>query len=189
MKSIFTYICLLCFAMYSFDVKAQSESEFTTKSNIGVELQVYLTGTIPGLRYELPLSANSHLHLRAGYQIIDHRDLGKNDDETGTGYGFSLGYKYHLGGSLEGFSLMVKNDFWWNTIDWMGTEEDPTASGVTDILVLQPTVQAEYHFMLSPNLALIPSLAFGLEWNVKTEGQPTGEGPILLVGIALSKAF
>jgi len=151
----------------------------------GVELQVYPTGVIPGVRYEVPISDRALLHLRAGYQFIDHRDLGKHDDETGSGYGFSLGYKRYLNAVQTKWSFMFKTDVWFNSIDWEGTETDGSATGSTDIVVLQPTVQAEYDFMISERLALSPSVAFGLEWNVKTEGSPTGEGPILLVGVAL----
>jgi len=161
---------------------AQSDN---VRSVIGLDLQVYPTGVIPGLRYEMPISSKSLLHVRAGYQLIDHRDLGKHEDETGTGYGLSLGYKRYLNEQQNKWSFMLKTDVWFNTIDWVGLEADAAAMGTTEIVVLQPTVQAEYDFMLSDNVALSPSVAFGLEWNVKTDGSPTGEGPILLLGLSL----
>jgi len=135
----------------------------------------------------------SNLHFRIGYQIIDHRDLGVQADETGSGYGFSLGYKRFLNQSGT-WSLMLKNDFWINSIDWEDFEigmngEDVAVSGTSDILVLQPTLQAEYNWAVSDHLFISPSVAFGLEWNVKTEGRPTGEGPILLVGVSLSHSL
>lgn len=153
-------------------------------STIGLDMQVYPTGIIPGIRYEAPLSTKSNLYLRAGYQIIDHRDLGVQDDETGTGYGFSLGYRRFFNETRTKWSLMLKTDVWFNTIDW--TNEMLATTGTTEIVVLQPTAQLEYAFDLGERLVLAPNVAFGLEWNVSTDGEPTGEGPILLLGVALA---
>lgn len=162
-----------------------SNAETTyTGSTIGLDMQVYPTGIIPGIRYELPLSTKSNLYLRAGYQIIDHRDLGVQDDETGTGYGFSLGYRRFFNETRTKWSLMLKTDVWFNTIDW--TNESTATMGTTDLVVLQPTAQLEYAFDLGERLVLAPNVAFGLEWNVSTDGEPTGEGPILLLGVALA---
>jgi len=194
MKRFVKILILLVIGLATTNVSiAQESSNSKNKSSIGFETQVYPTGIIPCVRYELPLNGMSNLHFRIGYQIIDHRDLGVQADETGSGYGFSLGYKRFLNQSGT-WSLMLKNDFWINSIDWEDFEigmngEDVAVSGTSDILVLQPTLQAEYNWAVSDHLFISPSVAFGLEWNVKTEGRPTGEGPILLVGVSLSHSL
>lgn len=147
----------------------------------GPELQVYPTGLLPGLRIEKNLSDKSAINFRVAFQVIDHRDLGVQDDEKGNGYGFSLGYRRYFATSGKGLSLSLRADYWDNRIDW--TNESPSTSGTTDILVLQPTALLEYKLQTASPLTITPSLGFGYEWNVKTVGEPTGEGAILLVGI------
>ena len=68
----------------------------TPHRDISFELQVYPTGVIPGVRFELALDDRQAVHLRLGIQEIDHRDEGVQDDETGDGAGFTLGYKRYL---------------------------------------------------------------------------------------------
>ena len=51
--------------------------------------------------------------------------------------------------------------------------------GETDIWVLQPTVRAGYRLMSTLDL----SASLGAEINVSTDGEPVGEGAILLVGL------
>ena len=149
------------------------------------EFQAYPTGLIPGVRIEKSLGVKSAAHVRLGYNWIRHRDLGKHDDEHGVGFGFTIGYKRYFRNNHDGFSLGLKNDIWWNTIDWT---DEPSSSGTTDITVLQPTLELAYSF-IKGDLVISPSLAFGFEWNVRTEGEPTGEGAILLVGIQIGKRF
>jgi len=187
MKStIKIFFLTLCVLISLSNTQAQSDNS-QNRSSLGIEVQVYPTGIIPGVRYELPLSEMSNLHLRAGYQIIDHRDLGVQDNETGNGYGFSVGYKRFFKSDRSGLALMLKNDVWFNKIDWEDDLTTPSpAIGTSNITVIQPTLQAEYGFMLGENAILAPSVAFGLEWNVTTDGRETGEGPILLVGVAFS---
>lgn len=158
--------------------------------DVSFEFQAYPTGLIPGIRLEKSLNNNSSAHLRLGYNWIRHRDLGQHDDERGDGYGFSIGYKRYLSEDKKGFSLCIKNDFWWNSIDWKD-ESDTSGQvdlGTSEITVIQPTLELGYT-ILTKSLIFTPSLAFGFEWNVRTVGEPTGEGAILLVGFQLGKRF
>jgi hypothetical protein len=154
--------------------------------DLAFEFQAYPTGLIPGIRLEKNFGGKNAAHLRLGYQAIDHRDLGKQDDETGQGWGFSLGYHRYFKPSYQGFFLGARNDIWFNRIDWANNDG---TSGQTDITVLQPTAQAGWLFLLGKKFLLCPTLSFGYEINVKTEGEPTGEGAILLLGINLGHRF
>ncbi|MEL6389813.1 MAG: hypothetical protein AAFQ02_06600 [Bacteroidota bacterium] len=147
----------------------------------GPELQVYPTGIIPGLRLEYLLTKSSFISVRAAVQIIDHRDLGVHDDETGTGYGYSIGYHRKFGREERPWSMGVRCDIWHNSIDWM--DDTPLRFGNSQINVFQPTVILGYDILPSTNNVIRPSIGFGYEWNAITNGEPTGEGPILLVGI------
>jgi len=157
---------------------------------IGPEVQVYPTGVIPGIRFEKGINENSAINFRLGFQYIRHRDLGVHEDERGNGYGTSIGYKRYLSSDKTGFSLSLRVDFWNNNIDWKDNIGDPDEiSGRTDIIVIQPTLLLEDAFTLWDGTLLIPSLGFGYEWNAKTDGEPTGEGAILLIGVSFIKSL
>ncbi|MEZ4688023.1 MAG: DUF3575 domain-containing protein [Bacteroidia bacterium] len=149
--------------------------------SVGIEFQAYPTGFIPGLRAELPLGTHSEASFRLGYQIIDHQDFGVQDDETGSGFGGTLGYRYYLKEARSGFFGGLRSDLWFNQIDW---ETDGT-TGQSNITVLQPTLEAGYRFWLGDNISIAPALGFGVEWNVATNGAETGQGAILLGGLSM----
>ena len=162
----------------------------TAQTDVSLEFQAYPTGLIPGVRIEKNFNERSAVHLRLGYQLINHRDLGVHESEKGNGYGFSLGYKHYLKENHEGFFLGVRNDIWLNTIDWIDNIDTPSPiTGTTMITVVQPTAEGGYTFLFGDNFLFAPSIGFGFEINVRTEGEPTGQGAILLVGFLLGKRF
>lgn len=152
--------------------------------DIGAEFQIYPTGYIPGVRAEKSFSKNDVATARFGYQIIDHRDQGKHDDETGVGYGGSIGYKHYFWRYFRGPSLSIRSDFWVNKIEWV-TINGPNdlTTGNTGIFVVQPTAEFGWTFTIGEHFVLTPTVAMGFEKNVKTKGEPTGEGMIMLGGI------
>ena len=177
--SLVSLLCFFCSAMaISQADKVSNPSSF----EIGIELQAYPTGIIPGIRLEKFIGDKQSFNLRLGYQIIDHRDLGVQDDEIGSGYGFSLAYRRFFISSGNGLSLAFRTDVWFNEMDW----ETQGNSGTTNITVIQPTLMGEYVLYSGSTLSITPSLSFGYEWNVSTEGEPTGEGAILLIGCTFS---
>lgn len=160
---------------------AQDEGQKCRSFDLGLELQAYPTGVIPGIRFEKYIDDKASINARLGYQIIDHRDLGVQENEEGSGYGMSLAYRRFFSSCHEGLSLAFRTDLWFNEIDW----ENDGDSGTTNITVLQPTLMGEYAIKAGENLVFTPSLSFGWEWNVSTDGQPTGEGAILLLGVTM----
>ena len=177
LSSLTRFSFLFIFLLLASDVYSQTDDSENSSFEIGPEIQVYPTGIIPGIRIERYLNESSSLNFRLGYQFIDHRDLGVQDDETGSGYGVSVAYRKFLNSKQSGLSLALRTDLWFNTIDW----ETDNVLGTTDITVIQPTLMGEYRFKKG-NFSIAPSLSFGWEWNVSTDGEPTGEGAILLLG-------
>lgn len=182
MKNILLIICLLlcCFITYGQD-----------KTELTFETQVYPTGVIPGIRWSKAINNSDRILLRLGYNWFRHRDLGVHDDERGGGFGATLGYIKYFNDQQLGWHGAIKNDIWFNNVDW--TDDVPASvsmiSGETSIVVLQPTAELGYTFLLKDNIVFTPAIAFGFEWNVKTKGEPTGEGPILLIGVQIGKRF
>lgn len=157
--------------------------------DIGLEIQVYPTGVIPGLRAERALNAHHALQARVGYQRIRHEDFGVLDDERGDGAGFSIGYRYYKQTSHAGWSFSARTDLWFNRLDWTdnpGAANEQT--GTTRVTVLQPTVGVGYT-LLHGDFALTPTLSFGREINIDTDGAEVGQGAIWLVGLEWGVRF
>jgi len=177
-KCIFCCIVIICFIF----------SESHGQDDAHFELQIYPTGIIPGIRLEKNFAKKNAAHIRVGLQLINHWNLGKQDEEIGFGYGTSFGYKRYVKDNFQGFTYGLKCDWWQNFINWKNDVGTPIeTSGDTEIYVLQPTIEIGYTQLKNSNLLISPTLAVGFEWNVKTEGLPTGEGPILLIGILIGK--
>ena len=145
---------------------------------------------IPGIQIERGFAERNAIHLRLGYQFIRHADLGVHEDERGDGYGFTLGYKRYLKDGFRAWFWGVRNDVWFNTLDWKDNiGELNEAGGTSEIVVLQPTVEAGYLFELRESAFFTPTIAFGYEINVETQGADVGEGAILLIGFQLGIRF
>ncbi len=171
---------LMLFLYPSFRANAQTDISF--------EFQAYPTGLIPGLRIAKAFGDKNAVHLRLGANIFDHRDLGVQDEEQGKGLGFSIGYKRYLKNDHQGWSLGIRNDLWFNTVEWIDyIDLADDLTGTTKITVVQPTLELGYLLKFGKSWIFTPAVAFGYEVNVKTEGEPTGEGAILLLGISIGK--
>jgi hypothetical protein len=158
-------------------------------NTIGLELQAYPAGLMPGIVGEVELTPKTALHMRLGGNFADRHDWGKHDDETGKGFGATLGYRYYFnifGKEHIQFSVGPRVDFWKMKINWIRTFEPALAfeTGQTDISVFQPTLELAWWIPLAQNTAALGvSFTNGYEINVKTVGEPVGEGLITLLGI------
>jgi len=161
--------------------------------NAGLELQAYPAGVIPGLTLDYEITESQFLHLRVGYNYTDRGSWGEHDQEDGGGLGFSLGYRFReLFGTK--FTADLRSDLWFMNIDWQderlicGTVppcNEVLAEGNTDITVLQPTAGIGYPLRLSSGVVLTPTLSFGREINIRTDGEQVGEDFIGLIGLRL----
>lgn len=176
-------LLLITFLIISFSGNAQT--------SIGFETQVYPAGAITGLRFDLAITSNLNITSRLAYNVTDRRDWGEHENEEGEGPGFSLGIEKTDFLDIKNLSLNVRSDFWFLEIDWTdrptgpalcGALPCPSRVGSTDIIVFQPTIGLAYSMPLSDKIFVKPAISFGYEINVKTEGEPVGEGAILLGG-------
>ncbi len=151
-----------------------------SQTDLSAQIQLYPTGLIPGVKIDHSVGTFSRLSLRLGANLFDHRDLGVQDMEEGSGFGFSVGYQRYLRDDYSGLHLELKNDVWWNTVDW----QTNAFNGTTEIVVLQPTLSLGYTMFLGYSFFISPSIGFGWEWNVVVSGSPTGEGAIGLLGLS-----
>jgi len=157
---------------------------------VGLELQVYPTGLIPGIHLEYELSPHSGLQGRVGYNVVRHRGLGVHEDERGGGFGGTLGYRYYFKPERKGLLLGIRCDLWRNEVDWRDNIGLITeVNGTSNVTVLQPTAEIGFVRLLKNGLFLIPTVALGAEINIQTDGAEIGQGAILLLGITLAKRF
>ena len=148
----------------------------------GLEIQAYPTGLIAGITMDYELSDKILGHIRAGYNMVRHRDLGEHDDERGGGFGGTLGLRYYFHQVFEEWFIEARSDLWFNKITWkdrIGAINQTT--GKSEVTVLQPTLMGGYSFEFGP-IRFCPTLALGYEVNIKTKGAETGQGPIILIG-------
>ena len=98
-----------------------------------------------------------------------------------------MGYRHFLSSSGRWF-LGVRNDFWFNSLDWRDQIGQPNeVNGSTNITVVQPTLEGGLGFSLGEKWGIFPSISFGYEINVVTRGEEVGQGAILLLGVSLQK--
>ena len=179
---------ILIFSLYSF--VSFSQNETGVYFDLGVEAQQYPTGFLLGARAEIGIASHHALDVRIGYNSLDHKDFGEHESEIGGGFGFTLGYRYYFKPENRKWFLGARSDFWWNEIDWEDNIRNPNQMvGTTNVVVLQPTAIGGYRFLLNNNFVITPTLAFGAEINIKTEGEDVGQGAIVLWGINLGYKF
>lgn len=127
--------------------------------------------------------ARSSIILDLGYNRADRKDFGVNDKETGGGLGGGIGYRHFLKDQQVGFFVGVENFVWKLIIDW----ENSSTNGFTqvsssEILVIQPAFNGGYKYLsVSGKYFGEAGLAFGREYNVKTEGAEVGQGGISML--------
>lgn len=157
---------------------------------LGLELQFYPAGFITSVRAMHQLRQKSALMMRIGYNNAQRQDFGEHNDEQGGGPGMSLGYRYYLSDNdLSRFFVAARLGIWFMNINWkderMGVEE----TGSTFIGVLQPTFAGGYQHVTKNKWSFGLSAAFGIEWNVISNGENVGQGGISILFISLSKRF
>ena len=160
---------------------AQGEGLF----GAGFEAQVYPSGGIFTARGSIQLDDDDALFGYLGYNLAERGDNGKHAREEGRGPGIGASWRHYLGENRTGWHFGVRTDLWVLDIDWT----DPNDSGRTSIFVLQPTSQGGYTWDVDDDWVIDVGVSFGAEINVNTDGEPVGEGVILLLGVGTGYRF
>ncbi|MBO6535336.1 MAG: hypothetical protein JJ966_03880 [Balneolaceae bacterium] len=165
--------------------------------SLSVESQIYPAGSIHSLRLDLPILASVNAFARTGLNVTDRRDWGDQDREEGQGYGFGAGVEFS-NSNYDRISLLIRTDLWFLDINWTNFDTvcpivppcfENRFDGATKVTVLQPTIGFAYQIPLTGSFFLKPSVNLGYEINIKTEGEPVGEGAILLGGLQVGFRF
>lgn len=173
----------LLFVSLGYAQDAEPKKIDGNKTNLGVSLQVYPAGIIPTANLELYFSEKSSLLFRLGGNIVDRQDFSdENEEETGGGFGGSIGYRRHFalnkGKIIAGFNT----DIWNLDIDWRDTINGVSTTGTTNTLVVQPWLEVGYFFPMKKN-ELGVTAGFGREINVVTNGDEVAQGFIASISL------
>ena len=156
-------------------------SLYTQTSRLGVQVQAYPSGIIPGIQIQHAWHDDDVFFTSLAANITDRQDDGEHDNEEGDGFGLGFGYRKYQNTDRTGWLYGARADFWNLTIDWRDNA-GPT-SGSTDVLIFQPTVEAGYAWLLGDgSWSLDLSAGLGAEINLDEDGEEVGDGAILLVG-------
>lgn len=179
MRKMFTVL----FVILSSCTQAQEVGYRTTDA--GAEIQWYPAGGIMAIHLAFNAKLHHSFYTRLGYNMANRKNFGKHDDEQGGGFGATFGYRYYIKYKPVGFFLGGRTDLWALNIDWkQGTE-----SGTSKVTVFQPTAELGYTFLINDQVFITPTFTNGFEINIKTRGEPVGEGFITLLGLSAGIRF
>ena len=182
-------LLLLC-SLFFLETNLFAQDDSGKYLDFGIEAQQYPTGFLLGIRSEIGLNKHHAVDVRIGYNLLDHQDFGVQEDEKGGGFGFTLGYRYYFQSQNTKWFLGARSDLWFNEVDWKDNiGQANEINGTTDVVVLQPTAIGGYRFLLNDHWVITPTLAFGAEINIKTDGEEVGQGSILLWGLNIGYQF
>ncbi len=166
-------------------LSASSAAQGRESAGLGFEAQVYPSGGIFTARGAIRLSDNDMLLGYVGYNLAERGSNGKHANEEGGGPGVGAAWRHYFGDYRSGWHLGIRTDVWFLGIDWT----DPNDSGRTDIVILQPTAQGGYTFLMGGDWVIDVGASIGAEVNVSTDGDEVGEGAIVLLGLGTEYRF
>lgn len=150
----------------------------------GVELRAYPAGIIGTVRAQWRVAERVEVEAGAGYNATDRRAWGEHGNEEGGGPGVGVGVNVTPSGGAAGWIWGVRAELWALDIDW---SESDGRTGSTDVRVVQPTGLVGYRWPWPTTGGHIDATAaLGFEINTRTRGEAVGDGPILLLGFAVT---
>lgn len=177
-----------CFFLLFFQIHFIQAQDSDNLYHLGVEIQWYPAGFQCMATGTMSLSTRDIFESKIGYNLAHRQGFSKyNEVENGGGLGFTLGYRRYLSDDFKGFYVGGRIDLWWLTIDWEDDLETALPrKGTTKITVFQPTGEIGYMYQV-PNYpwAFGVNVSAGWEINIKTKGDPVGQGAIGLLGIKM----
>ncbi len=178
-----TKFSLILIVFFASVTKILAQSDLKTKEAsetiLGLSEQVYPAGLITTLNTEVFVRENSSLIFRVGGNFANRKDFSPyNDNEKGSGFGGSLGYRKYFHRQKGSFLAGINTDVWNMWIDWQNNPGTPDQTqGQTNTLVLQPWLEGGYLKKIKNSPFQIGMTAgLGREINVITNGKEVGQG-------------
>ena len=141
--------------------------------------------------YSLHLAFNAEeyhsLILKGQYANASARKTDSHDRESGSGWGAYLGYRYHFSVIPKRAFLGVGVGIQSMKINWSGT----LLEGRTQLLLLQPTLEAGYTLVINDYMFITPSASGILLTRLNSKGAEVdfGSGFAPAAGISIGWRF
>jgi hypothetical protein len=171
-------VCLLAWPQTGYG------QDLPSGATVGATFQVYPAGYIPAFHAQAPITVRDMLLVYLGINFTNRRDWGEHDSEEGSGAGAGLAWRHYFGARRSGLFAGIRSDLWFMAIEW--SDENTLTTGLSDVIVLQPTGQVGYEVSLGESWILGGSLALGRELNLHTDGSEVGQDFIFLGGLRIS---
>lgn len=175
---IIAFSCLLSFTALSQDMGYKT-------FDLGAEFLGSGKGYTASLHLAYNLAVHHSFQARIGYNKSNWKDKGLHEDEHGSGAGVSLGYRYYFLVRPHGFFLGIRADVWRLNIYW----DQNTEIGTSKVWALQPAAEMGYMLLINDLFFITPSINASVQSNIKTDGEPVGEGFIPQFGISVGWKF
>jgi hypothetical protein len=187
-------ILLLFYSAFAMHAAAQNkmDNKLLEKVKIGTEAQWYPAGWLIGVAAVYYHRPQHVFFTKLGINIADrHNWSGLNDNEEGTGYGASLGYRFLFKSSKSTFFAGTRGELYNTFIKWknnIGLSAE--TNGTTRIFVYQPSIEVGY-FIKPPEKkwSIVLATGIGAEINIVTKGKPVGQGGMYLSSVAFYYAL
>ncbi len=178
-------LILLIFSVITILSTVHSQDMGYRTTDVGVEYQWQPKSQVFALHLAYNLQVHHSFQARLGYTKTNWLDKGRNDNEEGSGFGGSLGYRYYIGYIPKEFFMGVRADIWSMKVFW----QRGTLSGTSKVIAIQPALEMGYMFLLNDQVFITPAVTCGSLKNVKVEGRVVGEGLMLLMGVSAGWKF
>lgn len=182
LKRIFAFICLpfISVCSYSQDVGYRS-------FDAGGEYQYTKDGPVFSLQLAFNAEEHHSIVLRGGYMKLSGKTTIAHTGESGSGWGGSVGYRYHFSVIPKRFFIGPRAGLWNMNISWSDSESE----GTSKLLMLQPALETGYTLIINDYAYITPFIAAGIQTTLSSKGEKTayGSGFILMAGISLGWRF
>jgi Protein of unknown function (DUF3575) len=153
--------------------------------DIGAEYQY----TKSGPSYNLQVAFNSEEHhsivLRAGYNIATGQTTPTHNNEEGSGWSGSLGYRYYFSVLPKRFFIGARAAVAAMDIQW----SIHATNGSSKLMVLQPAVETGYTLLINDMFFITPHISAGIQTTLNNKGEKVTYGNGFLPGAGISMGW
>ena len=169
-------------------ITAASSQDFGYRTtDAGGEFQWYPDGSILNLQLAFNARVHHSFVIRGGYNKARLKRTSAHDEEEGSGWGGSLGYRYYLSALPKKFFLGLKADLSKMTVHW----SIPVTESDTKLTLLQPAFEMGYTFLVNDMFFITPHFTAGYQVKLNSKGESVayGEGFMPKAGISAGWRF
>lgn len=179
-----TFLLSIFICLYSFSYS--QEFGYNT-TDIGAEYNWSPNASTYSLQLAFNAKTHHSLIVLGGYNKVQSDPSTADNNESGTGWSASLGYRYYIKILPRRFYIGARIEVSNLEINWSKL----IGGGTSKIMVLQPSVETGYTLLINELFFITPYVAAGYQTTLKTNGAAVsyGNGFVPLAGISAGFRF